>query len=44
VVEYDGLGADVNALNNIAPASATSVQSGDPDNIVRVLEIISRFF
>jgi hypothetical protein len=42
-VAYGG-DADINALNNIARASATRVQSGDPDNIQRVLEIISSYF
>jgi Ca-activated chloride channel family protein len=42
-VAYGG-DADVNALNNIARASATRVQSGDPENIQNVLEIISSYF
>jgi Ca-activated chloride channel family protein len=39
-----GSDADINALNALARASATSVQAGDPDNIQRVLDIISSFF
>jgi Ca-activated chloride channel family protein len=39
-----GADADINALSNIARASNTSVQSGDPQNISQVLEIISSFF
>jgi Ca-activated chloride channel family protein len=39
-----GSDADVNALNTFARASATSVQSGDPQNILRVLQIISSYF
>lgn len=42
-VAYGG-DADINALNAIARASATRVQSGDPDNIQKVLEIISSYF
>ncbi len=42
-VAYGG-DADINALNGIARASATRVQSGDPDNIQKVLEIISSYF
>jgi Ca-activated chloride channel family protein len=42
-VAYGG-DADINALNSIARASATRVQSGDPENIQRVLEIISSYF
>ncbi len=42
-VAYGG-DADINALNGIARAGATRVQSGDPDNIQRVLEIISSYF
>ncbi len=42
-VAYGG-DADINALNGIARASATRVQSGDPDNIQNVLEIISSYF
>jgi Ca-activated chloride channel family protein len=39
-----GSDADINALGAIARASATKVQSGDPENITRVLEIISSYF
>jgi Ca-activated chloride channel family protein len=39
-----GSDADINALNAIARASSTKVQSGDPANIQRVLEIISSYF
>jgi Ca-activated chloride channel family protein len=39
-----GSDADVNALNAIARASNTSVQSGDPDNIGRILELLGSFF
>jgi Ca-activated chloride channel family protein len=42
-VAYGG-DADINALNSIARASATRVQSGDPDNIQNVLQIISSYF
>lgn len=42
-VAYGG-DADINALNGIARASATRVQSGDPENIRGVLEIISSYF
>ncbi len=42
-VAYGG-DADINALNGIARASATRVQSGDPENIQKVLEIISSYF
>ncbi|GAB4431903.1 MAG: VWA domain-containing protein [Anaerolineae bacterium] len=42
-VAYGG-DADINALNGIARASATRVQSGDPQNITNVLEIISSYF
>ena len=42
-VAYGG-DADINALNGIARASATRVQSGDPQNITKVLEIISSYF
>ncbi len=42
-VAYGG-DADINALNAIARASATRVQSGDPENIQTVLEIISSYF
>ncbi|NWG16529.1 MAG: VWA domain-containing protein [Chloroflexi bacterium] len=39
-----GSNADVNALNGIARASATRVQSGDPQNILRVLQLLSSYF
>ncbi|MBE2183654.1 MAG: substrate-binding domain-containing protein [Anaerolineae bacterium] len=39
-----GSDADVNALNAIARASATSVQAGNAENILSILEIISSFF
>ncbi len=39
-----GSDADIQALNAIARASSTTVQSGDPDNILSVLEIIGSFF
>ena len=39
-----GEDADINALNAIARASSTRVQSGDPASIQRVLEIISSYF
>lgn len=39
-----GSGADIGVLNSIARASSTTVQSGDPQNILRVLEIISSYF
>jgi hypothetical protein len=42
-VAYGG-DADINALNSIARASATRVQSGDPENIQQVLQIISSYF
>ena len=42
-VAYGG-DADINALNAIARASATKVQSGDPENIQKVLEIIGSYF
>jgi Ca-activated chloride channel family protein len=42
-VAYGG-DADINALNGIARASATRVQSGDQENIQRVLEIIGSYF
>ncbi len=42
-VAYGG-DADINALNNIARSSATRVQSGDPENIQKVLEIIGSYF
>jgi Ca-activated chloride channel family protein len=42
-VAYGG-DADINALNSIARASATKVQSGDPANIQTVLEVIGSYF
>jgi Ca-activated chloride channel family protein len=39
-----GADADINALNNIARSSNTTIQSGDPENILSVLEIIGSFF
>lgn len=39
-----GQSADIGTLNGIARASSTSVQSGDPQNILTVLEIISSYF
>ena len=39
-----GSDADINALNAIARASSTRVQSGDPASIQKVLEIISSYF
>jgi Ca-activated chloride channel family protein len=39
-----GEDADINALNAIARASATRVQSGDPESIQAVLEIIGSYF
>jgi Ca-activated chloride channel family protein len=39
-----GSDADINALNAIARASSTKVQSGDPNDIQQVLEIISSYF
>ncbi|MFN8528938.1 MAG: VWA domain-containing protein [Anaerolineae bacterium] len=39
-----GSDADINALNALARASATRIQSGDPANIVSVLELISSYF
>jgi Ca-activated chloride channel family protein len=39
-----GADADINALNSIARSSSTSVQAGDPQNILQVLEIIGSFF
>jgi Ca-activated chloride channel family protein len=39
-----GSDADIAALNSIARASATKVQSGDPDNISKLLEVISSYF
>ena len=39
-----GQGADIQALNSIARASATRVQSGSTDDILGVLELISSYF
>jgi Ca-activated chloride channel family protein len=39
-----GSSADVNTLSSIARASATRIQSGDPQTIRRVLELISSYF
>lgn len=39
-----GADADISALNAIARASSTKVQSGDPKDIQKVLEIISSYF
>lgn len=39
-----GRDADINALNSIARSSATRVASGDPTNILSVLDIISSYF
>ncbi len=39
-----GSDADISALNAIARASSTKVQSGDPKDIQKVLEIISSYF
>ena len=39
-----GSDADIAALNSIAQASATKVQSGDPKDILKLLEIISSYF
>lgn len=39
-----GSDADIAALNSIAQASATKVQSGDPKDIQQLLEIISSYF
>lgn len=39
-----GSNADINALSSLARASNTRVQSGDPNNILGVLEIISSYF
>lgn len=39
-----GANADIATLNAIARASATRVQSGDPEDILEVLEIISSYF
>ncbi len=42
-VAYGG-DADISALNSIARAASTKVQSGDPKDIQKVLEIISSYF
>jgi Ca-activated chloride channel family protein len=42
-VAYGG-DADINALNSIARASATRVQSGNPEDIESLLELISSYF
>ncbi len=39
-----GSDADINALNALARASNTRVQSGDPRSILAVLELISSYF
>lgn len=39
-----GADADINALNALARASNTKVQSGDPQSILGVLQIISSYF
>jgi Ca-activated chloride channel family protein len=39
-----GSDADIASLNSIAQASATKVQSGDPKDIQKLLEIISSYF
>jgi Ca-activated chloride channel family protein len=39
-----GSDADITALNSIAHASSTKVQSGDPKDISKLLEIISSYF
>lgn len=39
-----GSDADIASLNSIARASATKVQSGDPEDIAKLLEIISSYF
>jgi Ca-activated chloride channel family protein len=39
-----GSDADIAALNSIARASSTKVQSGAPEDILQVLEIISSYF
>jgi Ca-activated chloride channel family protein len=39
-----GSDADIASLNSIARASATKVQSGDPKDIAKLLEIISSYF
>jgi len=39
-----GSDADINALSAIARASDVKVQSGDPNNVIKVLEIIASYF
>ena len=39
-----GSDADIHALNTIARASATRIQSSDPEDIQKVLELISSYF
>lgn len=39
-----GANADIGTLGSIARASSTTVQSGDPQNILNVLQIISSYF
>lgn len=39
-----GSNADIDTLSSIARASATTVQSGDPNNITSILQIISSYF
>ena len=39
-----GRDADINALNAIGRASDTKVQSGDPQNIKKLLDVISSYF
>lgn len=39
-----GSAADINALNSIARASNTRIQSGDPSNIRAVLDLIGSYF
>lgn len=39
-----GSDADITALNSIAHASSTKVQSGDPKDIAKLLELISSYF
>lgn len=39
-----GSDANISALNSIAQASSTKVQSGDPKDIQKLLEIISSYF
>lgn len=39
-----GQNADIRALTSIARSSNTSVQFGDPENILKVLEVLSSYF